>query len=140
MFTNTRTVLRYIDAINKADVDTLYDLMTDDHVFIDAHGNKVEGKTAMKQSWIGYFEMFPDYKIEIKDRLERDNLICILGFASGTYKNIKDKENHWRVPGAWTAIIKNDQIKQWQVYADNAFPIRIISKNEGKDWFAETYG
>ena len=133
---NNKTLLSFVDAINTADVEKLYHLMTEDHIFIDAHDNRVEGRENMKQSWIGYFEMFPDYKIEINEILQKDSLFCILGYASGTYKNRKNKENsnYWRVPAAWSAIIENNQVKHWQVYADNVFSIEIYNRNEPTPW------
>lgn len=133
MKTEIDIALAYINAINTANISELYKLMTEDHLFIDAHDNNVIGKEDMKQSWIDYFIMFPDYKIEIADILQKEDLVCILGYASGTYKNLKNKENsnYWRIPAAWTAIIKDNHIKQWQVYADNIIVIDIINRVEG---------
>jgi len=125
---NRNIVADFVQAINHADVETLIELMTDDHVFIDSQGNKATGKENLKSGWIGYFDLFPDYKIEINEILEKDSLICMLGFASGTYKNIKD--NHWRIPAAWTAIIKDNKVMSWQVYADNIIVMEIINGNK----------
>jgi len=132
MDSRAQIALNYVDAINTADTDRLYNLMESEHLFIDAHDNKVIGKDDVKQAWISYFFIFPDYKIEVNEILERDSLICIFGYASGTYKNLRNKENsnYWRVPAAWTAVIENDKVKQWQVYADNTFAIEIHNRNE----------
>ena len=126
-----KIVLDFIDAINSSDVEGIIDLMTDDHVFIDSQGNKATGKDNLKQAWTGYFGLFPDYRIEIKETLEKGSLICILGFASGTYKNLhhENNSNHWRIPAAWTAIIKDNKVLSWQVYADNLIVMDIINKN-----------
>jgi ketosteroid isomerase-like protein len=59
------TVYDFVNAINEHDVDRILSLMTDDHIFVDAHGNEVVGKARMKAGWIGYFQWFPDYKIEL---------------------------------------------------------------------------
>jgi len=126
-----KVVLDFIDAINSSNVEGIIDLMTDDHAFIDSQGNKTTGKDKLKQAWTGYFGLFPDYRIEIKETLEKGSLICILGFASGTYKNLHDENNsnHWRIPAAWTAIIKDNKVLSWQVYADNLIVMDIINKN-----------
>jgi ketosteroid isomerase-like protein len=126
-----KIILDFIGAINRADVDGILNIITDDHILIDSHDNKMTGKDNLRQAWIGYFELFPDYKIEVNDILEKDSLICILGYASGTYKNLKNKDNsnYWKIPVAWTAIIKDNHIKQWQIYADNIIVMDIINKN-----------
>jgi ketosteroid isomerase-like protein len=125
-------ILEYVDAINKADVDRILNILTVDHILIDSHDNKMTGKDNLRQAWTGYFEMFPDYKIEVNEIINKDSLFCILGYASGTYKNLKnnDNSNYWKIPVAWTAIIKDNLIKQWQIYADNIIVMDIINKNK----------
>lgn len=128
---NRDVVSNFINAINGSDVDRMCSLMTEDHMFIDSQDNKTVGKENMRQAWIGYFALFPDYKIEIDEMFEKDSLICILGYASGTYKNIRneDNSNHWRIPAALKAIVSDNLIKQWQVYADNIIVSDIINRN-----------
>lgn len=125
---NTNVVLNFIESINSADIDRIHSMMANDHLFIDSQGNKVRDNESMRKGWVGYFEMFPDYKIEITDTLENDSIVVLIGFASGTYKNIKN--NHWRIPAAWKAIVAGNKIKLWQVFADNSVPIEIINKNK----------
>jgi ketosteroid isomerase-like protein len=128
----TKVVLDFIAAINNANIDKIYKLMAIDQVFIDSQDNKVTGQAIMKQGWIQYFALFPDYKIEINEILDKGSLICAFGYASGTYKNMinKDNSNYWRIPAAWRAIVKDDQLKLWQVYADNIIVRDIINKNK----------
>jgi hypothetical protein len=125
-------VLKFIDAINSSDVARIIDLMTDDHVFIDSQGNKTAGKDILKQAWIGYFGLFPDYKIEINESLEKESLICCLGYASGTYKNLHNEKNsnYWRIPAVWTAKIKDTKVQCWQVYTDNIVVMEIVNRNK----------
>jgi len=125
-------VLDFINAINSSDVDRMYGLMAENHLFIDSQDNRMNGKENMKQAWIAYFAMFPDYKIEINDLVKKDSLICVFGYASGTYKDIKtnDNSNYWRIPAAWTAVVLDNKLKQWQVYADNLIVADIINRNK----------
>ena len=122
----------YVNAINAADISKLYELMAHDHLFIDSRDNRVIGRDKMKEAWIGYFSMFPDYKVEIVQVVEKDSFVCLFGYASGTYKSLKNNENsnYWRVPAAWTAVVRDDKVKQWQVYADNTLAIEIYNRNE----------
>ena len=127
---NSQVLLDFVDAINRADVDRMVELMTEDHLFVDSRDNMTTGKENMKQAWIGYFDLFPDYRIEITGMLEKESLVCMYGYASGTYKNLKDENNtyHWRIPAAWTANIENNRVKYWQVYADNGVVMEILTK------------
>jgi hypothetical protein len=38
-----------------------------------------------------------------------------------------DKQNYWKTPAAWRAVVKDGRISIWQVYADNE-PIRAIMR------------
>jgi ketosteroid isomerase-like protein len=128
-----KIVLNFIESINSANIDNLCNLMSNDHVFIDSRGNNMVGKDNIKKAWIGYFGLFPDYKIEITDTLQNDSIIVLLGYASGTYKtNNKnvDNNNHWKVSASWKAIVVEKKIKLWQVYADNSVVIEIMNKNK----------
>lgn len=130
-----KIVLDFIESINSANIDRLYDLMSNDHVFIDSRGNRMVGNDNIKKAWMGYFDLFPDYKIWITDALQNDSIIVLLGYASGTYKTTnknEDNNNHWKVPASWKAIVVDEKIKLWQVYADNSVAIEIINKDKNE--------
>jgi ketosteroid isomerase-like protein len=124
-------VIRFIKAINDHDIDEMVNLMSEDHVFIDAYGDKYTGKKVMKEGWKGYYSLFPDYGIEITEITENAMIIGLFGYANATYKNIKDasNSNFWRIPASWKAIVKNNKIKHWQVYCDYTKLNKIIEKN-----------
>jgi len=128
----TKIVLDFVEAVNSANVDRMYDLMAEDHQFIDSQDNKVVGKEQMRQGWIGYFALFPDFKIEINEMIENSSLIYMFGYTSGTYQNLVNKENsnHWRTPSAWRVLVENDLIRIWQVYADNIVVMDIMNRNK----------
>jgi ketosteroid isomerase-like protein len=128
---NKQVVYDFADAISSHDIEKIYASMAGDHTFIDAHGNKVEGKDKMKAGWAGYFQWFPDYKIEITDIFEDGNNVAAFGFAEGTFKGLKTpaNANYWRLPASWKAFVEDGKIKLWQVYADTKIPFDIINKN-----------
>jgi uncharacterized protein (TIGR02246 family) len=120
-------ILAFIEAINAGDVDALSQLMTDDHAFIDAHGNEVTGREQMTAGWRGYFEWFPDYRIEVTDIFENGEEFALYGFAGGSFKG--NPEAAWRLPAAWKAIVEDGRIARWQVYADTKIPFEIIERH-----------
>ena len=96
---NKQIIQDFDEAINEHNVDKICSLMTDAHTFIDSHGNEVVGKEKMRAGWIGYFQLFPDYKIEIAEIFLNGDCVAAFGFAGGAYEGLSDrKENYWRLP------------------------------------------
>jgi hypothetical protein len=51
----------------------------------------------------------------------RARQLAVFGVASGTYA-VNGKlptENHWQIPAAWRAVVRDGQIAEWRVYCDN---------------------
>jgi len=125
--TNRETIQAFIDRINAHEVEGLGELMSENHTFIDAHGNKVTGREKMIAGWRGYFEWFPDYYIEVNLTFEDGEAFAMFGFAGGSFKGKPDAS--WRLPAAWKAIVKDGRVSLWQVYADTKIPFEIIGRN-----------
>lgn len=121
-----QTALNFIDAVNAHDPEKIIQLMTDDHIFIDAYGS-IQTKKEMERGWQGYFEWFPDYLIEISEIIETENTIAVFGFASGAYHGEKEKDGRfWRLPAAWRVVVENGKVKVWQVYCDSKIPFETM--------------
>ena len=120
-------VLEFVARINQHDVGGLVALMSEDHCFVDGLGQVVRGRERMGKGWLGYFSLFPDYSIKIDEILNRGNLVALFGTAEGTY-SVNGKllaENHWKIPGAWKAVLREGRVSEWAVYADNE-PVRKV--------------
>jgi ketosteroid isomerase-like protein len=123
------TAERFVRAINAHDLECLASLMTSDHRFIDSMGNVVEGRGAMLGGWRAYFAMVPDYKLEINHcfvATKGATEVMLVGQASGSYQSngVRRADSSWSTPAALRAVVRDDQIAEWQVYADNE-PIRL---------------
>jgi ketosteroid isomerase-like protein len=116
---NTAIVKQFIALINRHNAEGLSALMTDGHLFIDAHGNGLKGNSVVTEAWVTYFQLFPDYEIDISEIFSNGELVAVFGFASGTYKHLKTESNeyYWRLPISLKVIVKGNKIKLWQVYA-----------------------
>lgn len=129
---NKETVLAFVEAINAHDMNRLTELMSADHVFVDAHGNDVAGNEKMIAGWRGYFEWFPDYYIEVTEifegelTAEKRQTFALVGFAGASFKGNADAS--WRLPAAWKAIVKENRIALWQVFADTKIPFETINR------------
>ncbi len=98
--------------------------MTSDHRFIDSLGSVVEGRDSAQEGWKFYFAIVSDYHLEISRRFSAEDAkdeTMLVGVASGSYwsDGLKRPNSGWSTPVALRAVIRDDQIAEWQVYADN---------------------
>lgn len=127
-----KVVRAFIDAINAHDLASLENLMTGDHTFVDASGDRTTGCAAMISGWQKFFEMFPDYSVQVESMLHDASLVAVFGSTSGTYKGRQGMkpENKVGGPAAWKALVENGKVKLWQVYADYTEAWKIIQANQ----------
>jgi ketosteroid isomerase-like protein len=112
------TVLAFLEQINARNMGGLCALMTDDHVFLDGLGNRMQGRESMRK---GYLRMFPDYRVSHTDVFSQGDVVAAFGCAEGTLavKGELPKENHWSASAAWRAVVRDGLSAEWRVYADN---------------------
>ena len=115
-----KVVEAFIGAINRHDLAELSNLMTEDHTFVDPAGRKISGRENMIAGWKGYFQMFPDYKIEMERWLADQDVVAVFGSAAGTFNGKRGlvPANRIAMPAAWRGLVEDGKIKLWQVYAD----------------------
>jgi ketosteroid isomerase-like protein len=128
----TNIVQEYITAINRQDLGTMRALMTEDHEFVDAGDGHYSGRDEILKGWPDYYDMFPDYAIEVSEILEHDDRVVVFGHASATYRNLKNpaNSNSWRIPAAWKAIVRNNKIAYWQVFCNYSSIHEIMLRND----------
>jgi ketosteroid isomerase-like protein len=121
------TVLAFLEQINAGNVDGLCALMTEDHLLVDGLGNRLQRREAMRNGWAGYFRMFPDYRVSHADVFSQGDVVAAFGSAEGTLavKGELPKDKHSSVPATWRAVVRDDVVAEWHVYADNQSAIKI---------------
>ncbi|HSS44239.1 MAG TPA: nuclear transport factor 2 family protein [Thermoanaerobaculia bacterium] len=127
--TKTMDAVRaFVRAINSRDPEQIALRMSEDHLFTDSLGRKVRGREKMRRAWAGYFLLFPDYRIVVAQALEKRNVVALFGTAEGTYApdGTLQRANHWELPGAWSAVVGDGLVAEWQVYADNTPVLQIM--------------
>ena len=95
--------------------------MTAEGEFIDSLGNRIQGtETALRMG--GLFQDGPRLPHLSFGNLCRWKHSSRVWSAQGTFS--KDgqlrKEDVWKTPAAWRAVIKDGKIAVWQVYADKS--------------------
>ena len=124
------TVLHFLDRINQRDPGKLAELMTEDHKFVDSLGQTVRGREKMLAGWKGYYSFCPDYWVTHEEIFANNNTVAVFGAAGGTVAadGKLPKENQWRIPAAWLAVVENGLVKEWRVYADNKPVCDILAR------------
>jgi ketosteroid isomerase-like protein len=125
------TVLKFEQLINTQKAEAVCSLLTEDSVFIDSLGNRIQGMAKLRSAWEGYFKMVPDYTISHEEIFADGNTVAVFGMAQGTFARDPQlkKENFWKTPAAWKAVVKDEKIALWQVFADNE-PIRALMRKD----------
>jgi ketosteroid isomerase-like protein len=104
-------VSRFNECINRRDLVGLAELMTDDHMFIDADGASVPGKAECVDAWRGFFAQFPDYRNTFTQLIARGDRVVIVGFSSCSVVVLDG-------PALWSADVRDDKVAEWRVYHD----------------------
>jgi ketosteroid isomerase-like protein len=122
--------IEFIRRINAHDVSGLGEMMSEDYVFTDSLGKQALGRDGNIQGWKYYLAAFPDYQVSYRPDLvfEAGDKVVLLGEASGTYApdGKLRAENRWAMPAAWRAVIRDNLVAEWQVYADNHLVFKIM--------------
>lgn len=111
-----RVAWRFVDAINRLDIEAICSLMTEGHRFVDASGQGVAGGERMGEAWIGCFKMVPDYAMEAYGTYVSGDSVVLLGRASGTYN-------------ADGSLRPEDRLALWPILAGNE-PVRDIIRRD----------
>ncbi len=112
--TDSEVALEFVSWINHRDLDGLAELMTDDHTFIDYEGNVERGRELMRQGWAGYFEGWPEYRIEVHHVLTGGDGVAILGKTTGSHVAPEVEEREYVL---WTAEVLDGKVAEWRIYA-----------------------
>ena len=116
---------QFVQAINRHEANAVAAWITADHIFVDSLGNIVRGASTMEAGWIGYFSMCPDYWILTDQMIEEAGVVLAVGEAGGTIDG-----QSWRIPAAWQAVVRDDRVAEWRVFADNKPVYEIMAKRQ----------
>jgi ketosteroid isomerase-like protein len=107
-----RAAIAFNEAINRRDLDTLRQLMTDDHAFIDSEGTVLAGKTEVLNAWEGFFAAFPDYRNDWSKVMTSEASVVAIGRSFCT------TEPALAGPAIWTARTAGGKLSEWCVLED----------------------
>ena len=122
------TVREFIARINSHDVEGIITLCAHAHRFVDGLGQVLTGYDQLRVAWSGYFNLFPDYQIDIESLAVDREVVLAAGSASATAAAGTPTAQRWRIPAAWRAEVRGGMIELWQVYADNKPVFELLAR------------
>jgi hypothetical protein len=120
-----RAAVAFNDAINRRDLESLGELMTDGHTFIDADDNVFSGKDEVLDAWRGFFAAFPDYRNDWSKLIPIGSRLIAVG------RSVCSNEPALEGPAIWTATIADDKVSEWRVYEDTPANRRRLGIGQG---------
>ena len=125
------TVEAFVEAINSGNADEVAALMSEDHVFVDSLGNRIEGRGRMAEGWRFYFAAFPDYRLAVEGMMAEGEEALLHGSAGGTlHRGGRPVDGgRWEIPAAWRALVRGGSIAFCQVFADSK-PVYALLERE----------
>src|SRR5262249_58900758 len=80
-----KAAIAFVECINACDADGSCKLITKDHRFVDSTGAAHVGRERMREAWLQYFAMFPDYRIAISTTFSSGERAALFGTTCATY-------------------------------------------------------
>ncbi len=112
--------LRFVDYINRQNLDNLTALMTDDFTFVSLDGTREQGRDRMRSGWTQYFADYPAYRIFVAQINVTDQTVLLLGHTTGSHVQ-QTPEIEFHDPAYFAARIENSQIAEWRIYDASAY-------------------
>jgi ketosteroid isomerase-like protein len=125
--------MRFVRGINRQNVAAMTATMAPEILFVDSLGQEVRGASRLRDGYLAYFALFPDYRITVREHFSVGPVVALFGTARGTLAkhSAMPRENHWEIPAAWRAVVRKGRLIHWQVYADNTPVARLLSALRG---------
>jgi len=108
-----RTARRFLDALCAGDAATVDALMTEDVVYTDGRGNKLEGLAACSAAARAFHKLEPDYRFAVAQTSVRGDTVMFRGTATAANPQLNGEL-------LVHARLRGDKICGWEVYRHGA--------------------
>jgi ketosteroid isomerase-like protein len=129
---NVELYHRCIDAFNRRDLDALLALMDDDVEAVSrliAIEGTLEGHDGIRRWWKSWFDVWPDYQIEIVEVRDLGDmtLATLRAFGHGAGSDVPFEDTAWQL-ARW----RGGKCTLWRVFnnRDEAFKIAGLSEHD----------
>jgi ketosteroid isomerase-like protein len=108
----------FVDAVNRADVDALGALMTDDHRLVVFDEPPLVGREANVDAWQGYVDSYPTYVIHPHQLAAVDGRVAVLGHTTGSHLGLPDEVEEQQTL-IWVVEVEGGLVREWRLVEDD---------------------
>jgi hypothetical protein len=109
-------VLSFVDCINRADLDGLRALMSEDHRLVVLDEPPLVGRDANADACRSYFSSFPEYVVYPRHITSDGSRVSVLGATTGSHLGLPEDELQLGV--IWLADVAGGVLSSWHVVED----------------------
>ena len=109
--------MRFIDCVNRGDVEGLGELMTDNHTLRVFDERPLVGKAANIDAWWSYTSSYPDYVIHPHQLSDDDGRVVVVGHTTGSHLALADDKER-EVTVIWVAEVEGRLLTSWRIIED----------------------
>jgi ketosteroid isomerase-like protein len=110
---NAKAARRFLDALCAGDAATVDALMTEDVVYTDGRGNKLEGFAACSAAARAFHKLEPNYRFDVGQTTVRGDAVLFRGSATADNPTLCGEL-------LVHARLREGRICDWQVYREGA--------------------
>lgn len=110
---NIQHIRSFYEAVNRQNIEALVSHLHDE-VCGETVDVKFEGKDAIRQSWTGFWTVYPDFKVDIKNIASNENQVMAEVEFGGHNQSSPEKLVWYR--GVWVFTFHDRRIKHWINY------------------------
>lgn len=107
---------RFVECINRRDLEGLTAVMSTDHLFVDIAGDLSQGRDTMRRGWEAYFSAYPDYMIHISEFFLRGDTVILVGRTTGSHLDLPRAVEFQDYPVIWVAHVREESVSEWRLY------------------------
>ena len=105
--------LQFNECINKADINGLSGLMTENHIFIDMTNNRIVGKSDnIVKAWKPFFSLYPGYRNIFESVTVNGSMVIMQGYSICSDQILNN------VRAIWVAEIRENKVNLWHIHPD----------------------
>ncbi len=120
-----RVAIRFVNEINRRDLDALTALLAPDVRCVDPSGREFLGRERCREALADHLARFPEYRVSVQEHFGRGSVVALFGTATGAHSEPGEPVPTRRrsTPTAWRIVVRELHVAEWQVFGDPGPPV-----------------